>query len=291
MLFTRHAQHVIRYVGNTGPCPVAHRGGAALAPENSLAAFSRAHALGFRYLETDLQLTADGVCVAFHDRSLRRVLGVPGTVRQTGWAQLRALRFQGESVPTLDELLETFPDACFMMDLKDPEVLDPVLEVLRRHRAVDRVCLAGATDRLLSAARDRAGPGLSTSLGWESVVRLACAARAGSRLGRLGGFLPRAEFVHVPRHYGVLPVYCRRLVAMAHDLGLQVMAWTIDEAPVITALLDEGVDGIITDRPDVLREVLIARDAWTAPVDQRASGGPSNPGMSLQSVWADTDVE
>jgi glycerophosphoryl diester phosphodiesterase len=281
---------VIRYVGNAGPFPVAHRGGAGLAPENSLAAFGRAHALGFRYLETDLQLTADGVCVAFHDRSMRRVLGVPGTVRNTPWARLRELRFHGERVPTLDDLLETFPDSCFMMDLKDPDVLDPVLEVLRRRRALDRVCLAGATDRLLSAARDRAGPGLSTSLGWESVVRLACAARAGAGLRRLGEDLPPAEFVHVPRFYGVLPVYCRRLVAMAHDLGLQVMAWTIDDAPVIGALLDEGVDGIITDRPDVLREVLIARDAWTAPADQRA-GGTSNPGMSLQPTWADTEAE
>jgi glycerophosphoryl diester phosphodiesterase len=266
VVFSGHAEQVIRYVGNGGPYSVAHRGGAGLAPENSLAAFSRAHALGFRYLETDIRITADGACVAFHDRTLRRVLAAPGTVRGTSLAQLRALRFQGETVPTLDDLLDVFPDARFMLDLKDPDALDPVIAILRRRRAIDRVCLAGAADRWLSAARDRAGPGLSTSLGLESVIRLACAARAGVVASRLAGRFPPAEFIHVPRYYGVLPVYCRRLVALAHDLGLRVMVWTIDDATEIAGLLDEGVDGVITDRPDVLREVLIARDAWIPPV-------------------------
>jgi glycerophosphoryl diester phosphodiesterase len=265
MLFNAHAQHVIRYFGNGGPYPVAHRGGGGLAPENSLAAFSHAYALGFRYLETDIRITADGVCVAFHDRTLRRVLAVPGTVRGTSWGQLRALRFQDEAVPTLDDLLATFPDACLMMDLKDPDALDPVIEIIRRHQAVDRVCLAGASDRLLGAARDRAGPGLSTSMGWESTIRLACAARAGATPSRLAGRLSQAEFIHVPRYCGVLPVYSQRLVALAHDLGRRVMVWTIDDAAAIAGLLDDGVDGIITDRPDVLREVLIARNAWTTP--------------------------
>jgi glycerophosphoryl diester phosphodiesterase len=244
---------------------VAHRGGAGLAPENSLAAFSRAHALGFRYLETDIQITADGVCVAFHDSKLHRVLAVPGTVRRTQWADLRALRFQGEAVPTLDDVLEAFPDACFMMDLKDSTALEPVIEVLRRHRAVDRVCLAGGSDRLLAAARERGGPQLCTALGWTSVTRLALSARTGASIGRLAGRIGKAEFVHVPRYYGMLPVYAARLVSMAHDLGLRVMVWTIDDAAVIGGLLDQGVDGVITDRPDVLREVLIARDAWVRP--------------------------
>ena len=276
MLFSIHAQYVIRYIGNGRPYPVAHRGGAGLAPENSLAAFSRAYALGFRYLETDIRITADGACVALHDRTLRRVLAVSGTVRGISWAQLRALRFQGEAVPTLDDLLDLYPDACFMMDLKDPDALDPVIETIRRHRAVDRVCLAGAPDRWLAAARDRAGPGLSTSLGWESIVRLAYAARSGATASRLSGRLPGAEFVHVPRYYGMLPVYSQRLVELAHDLGLRVMVWTIDDAAVIAGLLDEGVDGVITDRPDVLRDVLIARGAWTAPVPRVWPTIPAN---------------
>jgi glycerophosphoryl diester phosphodiesterase len=275
VLFSVHAQCVNRYVGNSGPFPVAHRGGAGLAPENSIAAFSRAQALGFRYLETDIQITADGVCVAFHDRTLKRVLAVPGTVCGTRWSDLRALRFQGESVPTLDDLLDRFPDASFMMDVKDPAALDPMITVLRRHQALDRVCLAGASDRVLAAARERAGPQLCTSLGLESVIRLAVAARTGARfVGRIG----QAEFVHVPIRCGPLPVYSERLVAMAHDLGLQVMVWTINDAAMIAGLLDAGVDGVITDRPDVLREVLIARDAWVAPGRTTNQCGRPDPG-------------
>jgi len=283
-MLSLHAQRVTRYVGTAGPYPVAHRGGAGLAPENSLAAFSRAHTLGFRYLETDLQVTADGVCVAFHDRSMRRVLGVPGTVCRTSWADLRAMRFQGQAVPTLDELLEAFPDACFMMDIKDSAALDPVVTVLRRHRAVDRVCLAGASDRVLTAARELAGPQLSTSLGWGSVTRLALAARIGVTPGRLVGTLAPAEFVHVPKFYGPLPVHSARLVELAHDLGLKVMMWTIDDAAAITQLLDQGVDGVITDRPDVLREVLIARDAWIPQgleVDRVLAGPVTADGRNL----------
>jgi glycerophosphoryl diester phosphodiesterase len=259
---------VTRYLGNGGPYPVAHRGGAGLAPENSLAAFGRAHDLGFRYLETDIQLTADDVCVAFHDTKLRRTLGVPGTVRETTWSALRAHTFDGQRVPEVDELLEAYPEARFMMDLKDPAALRPLLTALRRHRAVDRVCLAGAPDRLLLAARECAGPELSTALGWGSITRLAVAARTGSALGSIGGGLVPAEFVHVPIRLGRLPVYRARLVSMAHDLGLRVMVWTVNDAAVMHELLDDGADGVITDRPDILREVLIARDAWTPASDQ-----------------------
>jgi glycerophosphoryl diester phosphodiesterase len=272
---------VTRYGADAGPLPVAHRGGAGLAPENSLSAFDRSYALGFRYLETDLRVTADGVCVAFHDRSLRRVLATPGTVRATTWDRLRRLRFQGQVVPTLDDLLTAYPDARLMMDLKDPAALAPVVETLRRHRALGRVCLAGASDRLLAAARAAGGPGLSTALGLESVIRLACAARAGAGRARLAGSFPAAEFVHVPLTYRMLPVYSRRLVEMAHDLGLRVMTWTVDDAGPMARLLDDGVDGVITDRPDVLREVLIARDAWNAPAAvPSVPSVPSVPGLS-----------
>jgi glycerophosphoryl diester phosphodiesterase len=258
-----------RYLGNGGPYPVAHRGGAGLAPENSLAAFRRAHDLGFRYLETDVRLTADGVCVAFHDTLLRRTLGVRGAIHEITWARLQEHSFGGEQVPGVDQLLGDFPDAKFMIDLKDAAALVPLIGLLRRHGALDRVCLAGGTDRLLAAARECAGPQLLTAAGWASITRLTLAARFGSSLASFAGELMPAEFVHVPLRFGRLPVYGPRLVSMAHDLGLRVMVWTVDNPVLMHRLFDEGADGVITDRPDLLREVLVARDAWTPPKVER----------------------
>jgi glycerophosphoryl diester phosphodiesterase len=161
-----------------------------------------------------------------------------------------------------------------MMDLKDPAALGPLIRILRRHGALDRVCLAGGPDRLLAEARIYAGPLLSTASGWASITRLSIAARIGSSLASFAGELMPAEFVHVPIRLGRLPVYGPRLVSMAHDLGLRVMVWTVDDPRVMHRLLDEGADGVITDRPDVLREVLIARNAWTSPATAEGSALP-----------------
>lgn len=282
---------MIRYLGSGGPYPVAHRGGAGLAPENSLAAFDCAHDLGIRYLETDVRLTADGVCVAFHDSSLRRIFGVGGAIHETSWSALQSLTYGGERVPDVDQLLEGFPEANFMMDLKDPAALAPLLRILRRHDALDRVCLAGGSDRLLAEARDSAGPSLSTACGWTSITRLAIAARVGSSLAAFAGALRPAEFVHVPIRYGRLPVYGPRLVSMAHDLGLRVMVWTVDDPLLMHDLLDEGADGVITDRPDLLRGVLEARNAWTSPAAGCPLPSQDPPADSVDLFDLDLDLD
>jgi glycerophosphoryl diester phosphodiesterase len=253
------------YVGDGGPYAVAHRGGAGLAPENTLAAFERAYAHGGRYLETDVRLTADGVCVAFHDARLRRTTGVPGRLTDLAWDDVRELRVGGEPVPRLAELLDAFPDARFTIDVKEARALGPLAADVHGCRAADRVCLAGAADRVLAGAREL---GLATALGWESLTRLALAARTGSR----PRWATSAQFAHVPLRLGRIPVFADRLVAMAADLGVRVLVWTVDDPPLMHRLLDAGVDGVITDRPDLLREVLVARDAWVAPQPAGGTG-------------------
>jgi glycerophosphoryl diester phosphodiesterase len=257
----------IGYVGDGGPYAVAHRGGAGLAPENTLAAFGRSYALGVRYLETDVRLTADGVCVAFHDARLRRTTGAPGRLADLDWDDVRELRVGGEPVPRLAELLDAFPDARFTIDVKEPRALGPLAADVHGCGAAERVCLAGAADRVLAEARESFG--LATALGWESLTRLALCARTGNR----PRWVTRAQFAHVPLRLGRVPVFADRLVAMAADLGVRVLVWTVDDPPLMHRLLDEGVDGIITDRPDLLREVLVARDAWTAPHPAPGAGG------------------
>lgn len=251
------------YGRDVGPLALAHRGGAGLAPENTLAAFGRASALGFRYLETDVRLTADGELVCFHDERLGRVTGARGPVRRHTLAQLRGLRVRGtERIPTLVEALEAFPEANFTVDLKDQAAIEPLLRVLAHRPFARRVCIAGAWDGWLAQIRAGA-PETSTALGWRSLTTLIGCARAGMPVPRLSATAP---FAHVPVKLGRFPVFVERLVDRAHSIGVRVIVWTVDDPALMHRLLDAGTDGIITDRPDLLREVLVQRDQW-APME------------------------
>ena len=237
------------YGSPPAPLAIAHRGGAGLAAENTLDAFARSYALGLRYLETDARVTADGVCVAFHDGTLRRLRRQPDLVCQTSSHTLGA--------PSVAELLRAFPDANFAIDVKEAEAIVPLARAIRAADAAHRVCAAGAWDGWLARLRTDLGPGLTTALGWRALATLLASAPA--------KIIPpwwheTARFAHVPAR-----LVNRRTIAGARMLGLRVVVWTVNDPPYMHRLLDAGVDGIITDRPDLLREVLIARDQWTAP--------------------------
>ena len=247
------------YGEESGPLAIAHRGGAALAQENSLAAFALASALGLRYLETDIRVTSDGQLVCFHDDTLERVTSATGPVRSKSLSQLRVWRINGiELIPTLDEALDAFPEQCFTVDLKDQAAIEPLVKSLQRRGVAQRVCIAGAWDGWLGHVR-REVPEVTTALGWRSLTALLTCARTGVRPPKA---LATAPFAHVPVKLGPVPIFVERLVAMSHDIGVRVVTWTVDEPVAIRRLLDAGVDAIITDRPDILREVLIQRGAW-----------------------------
>ncbi|SHG09288.1 glycerophosphoryl diester phosphodiesterase [Jatrophihabitans endophyticus] len=255
------------YRDRPGPLAVAHRGGAGLAAENTLAAFARSYALGVRYLETDVRCTADGQLVAFHDARLERVTSARGWVRSRTMAELATLAVRGGGpIVALDDVLAAFPDACLTVDVKDPAAVPALARLLHDTGAAARVCVAGARGTWLRALADRVGPQLSTALSWRELAHLAA-----SRPPRTYG---AAAFAHVPLHVGRVPVFRRDLLARAHDAGVRVLVWTVDDPVTMHRLLDDGVDGIITDRPDVLREVLIARGQWHAP-DSREAGIPA----------------
>jgi glycerophosphoryl diester phosphodiesterase len=256
------------YGEESGPLAIAHRGGAALAQENSLNAFGLASGLGLRYLETDVRVTSDGHLVCFHDETLERVTDATGPVRSKSLRELRALRINGiEPIPTFDEALDAFPGQCFTVDPKDQAGLAPLVRSLQRKGVAERVCIAGAWDGLLAQVH-REVPEVRTALGWRSLTALLMCARTGVRPPRA---LATAPFAHVPVKLGGVPIFVERLVAMSHDIGIRVVTWTVDEPVVMRRLLDAGVDAIITDRPDVLREVLVSRDQW-APMASRQEG-------------------
>jgi glycerophosphoryl diester phosphodiesterase len=240
-----------------GPIPVAHRGGAAEQPENTMTAFSAAVALGYRYVETDVHATADGVLVAFHDDRLDRVTDRTGLIAELPWSTVREARVDGrEPIPPLEDLLGAFPGARINIDAKADASVDPLVDVLRRTDAVDRVCVAAFDDariaRLVAAL-----PGVCASMGPRQLVRLMGAAQ---RLP-VGSFT--GQCAQVPVRRGPVTVVTPRFVAAAHARGIHVHVWTIDDADEMRRLLDLGVDGIMTDRPAVLRDVLTERGEWT----------------------------
>ncbi len=264
------------YGEGSGPLAIAHRGGAGLAQENSLVAFGLASALGLRYLETDIRVTRDGHLVCFHDETLERVTSATGPVRAKALRELRALRINGIApIPTFDEALDAFPAQCFTVDLKDPAGIEPMVKSLQRKGVAERVCVAGAWDHWLRHVR-REVPGVTTALGWRSLTALLSCASTGFRPPRS---LATGAFAHVPVKLGRVPIFVERLVAMSHDIGVRVVTWTVDEPVVIRRLLDAGADAIITDRPDVLREVLIQRGVWQPlrPAQPASTPHPASP--------------
>ena len=250
------------YRDQRGPLAIAHRGGAGLAAENTLSAFARSYALGFRCLETDVRITADGQLVAFHDASLRRVTGLRGRVGSRTLDELTTYAVLGsDAVLPLTTLLATYPDCRFIIDVKDRSAVAPLAAVLRRSGAASRVCAAGAWDQWLIDLRAQVGPELTTALSWRALTRLVMSSRP-----RRASIDPGAGcYAHVPLRFGKLRVFGDDLVARAHDSGIRVIVWTVNEQSTMHRLLDVGVDGIITDRPDLLREVLIRRGQWHVP--------------------------
>lgn len=242
------------------PLAIAHRGGSLDGVENTLASFAAAVAMGYRYLETDVRVTADGELVVFHDARVDRVIGRPGRLSDLSWAQLERLRVGGrEPVPRLAEMLKSWPDVRFIVDPKCDAAVEPLVDVLRAHDAVDRVCVGSFSDERLRRIRAAFGPALCTSMGPGELLRLRLAA---------WGLLPvnavptAARCVQMPVRYGPVPLAEPRCIGLAHDLGLQVHLWTINDRATMERLLDLGVDGIMTDDVTTLRDVLRARQAW-----------------------------
>ena len=249
-----------RFLDHVGPIAFAHRGGAGDWPENTLPAFAAAVALGYRYVETDVHVTADGVLCAFHDERLDRVTDRTGLIRELPWSFVREARVDGlEPIPRLEELLGTWPELLVNIDPKHDSAVDALAETLRRTDAVDRVCVGAFSDKRIARLRGLLGPRLCTSLGPRGVARLR-AASVGVPTGDLG-----AACVQVPPAQGPLPIVDARFLRAAHARSLPVHVWTIDEPAEMNRLLDLGVDGIMTDRPAVLKDVLVDRGLWPVP--------------------------
>jgi len=252
------------------PVPIAHRGSRVLWPENTDVSFRGAFELGYRHFETDLHLTSDGVLVCFHDDTVDRTTDGSGPVSQFTLEQLQALdaghrhrtddgfpfRGKGAKVPTLEWLLLTFPETCVVVDLKEDGLAGPLAALIDDLGAHDRIIVGSFVDarladfRLLTDGRVPVSSGPALSRSWVLA----------SRVGR--GVAGDAAALQLPTHMRGVRVVDEKLVAAAHAAGLQVHVWTVNTPSEMTRLLDMGVDGLVTDRPDLLKDLLVERREW-----------------------------
>ena len=216
-------------------------------------AFQYAVDLGYRYLETDVQVTADGVLAAFHDNDLQRTCGRAGKISELPWSEVSKALVDGKApIPLLEDLIGAWPDVRINIDCKSNAAVDALVASLRRTNSLSRVCVAAFSDARLRRLRKQLGAELCSSLGPIELALL--------RFGLLRN--PPGLAAQVPVKQGPLTVVNRAFVTRSHRLGLHVHVWTIDDAAEIERLLDFGVDGVMTDRPLVLRQVLQSRSAW-----------------------------
>jgi glycerophosphoryl diester phosphodiesterase len=251
----------IPFLDHPRPIAFAHRGGAAHAPENSWAAFEHAVKLGYAYLETDVRATSDGMLVAFHDRTLDRATGVSGPIGTRSYAEVAALRMAGsEPIPLIEDLLGTWPDVRFNIDLKDEPGISLLPGVLRRTGAWDRVCVTSFSGSRLRAARGLFDRPVCMTTSPAAIAAVRCTIGTVPGGGRLlAGRLSRweARCIQVPG-WVVTGSFVRR----AHALGLDVHVWTVNDRAEMTRFLDLGADGVMTDDIETLRDVLIERGQW-----------------------------
>jgi glycerophosphoryl diester phosphodiesterase len=222
--------------------------------ENTMAAFAHAVALGYTHIETDVQATRDGVAVIFHDDTLERMTGEPERIADLTWDEISRRRTRGgAAIPLLEDVLAEWPGLRINLEAKADAAVDPMAQAIRRVDALDRVCVGAFDVKRTARLRELLGPGLCWSPAHAGVLGLWL------RGWSLPARRPDFPVVQVPLAFKGIPIITPRFIRAAHAHGVQVHVWTVDAEAEMDRLLDMGVDGLMTDRPSLLKEVLARR--------------------------------
>ena len=263
---TRLPRHPL--LAHPGAIAIAHRGGGLEREENTLPAFDHAVSLGFTHVELDVHATSDGEVVIHHDPDLRRICDDPRRIADLDWRSLQGVRTKaGAQIPRLQDLLEAHPGLHVTIEAKSDAVVDPLCTLIRRMGVLDRISIGAFSPARTQKARGHLGAGLLWSPAHAQVARLwACGCGLPLALQDFG-------VVQIPPAWKGIPIVTPRFMRAAHAAGIAVQVWTVNDAAEMHRLLDLGVDGVMTDRPALLREVLEARGQWpSAAQDQRKYG-------------------
>lgn len=256
------------FFGPSTPIPFAHRGGAKRWPENTTLAFQNARALGYQHIETDLRETSDGHFVLFHDPTLERTTNGQGELASHTLAELKQLdagyqflenggytfRGAGLHVPTLEEALDLDPTIHYNLEVKpdDPSLAKRLWELVQHHGIEDRVLVASEHDAVTEAFRQHSRGRVVTSAGRKGATRFWAHVLSGTWRNAVFAF----DALQIPPTFHGKNVITPRFMEAAHHHGIQVHIWTIDDPAEMFQLAAAGVDGIMTDVPEVLLEVL-----------------------------------
>ena len=256
------------FFGASTPIPFAHRGGAKRWPENTLVAFENAAALGYRHIETDIHETSDGHFVLFHDPTLERTTNGRGRVAEHTLAELKrfdagyhfvedgsyAFRDADVRIPTLEEALELDPNLLYNLEVKpkDPALAKRLWDFVEHHGIRDRVLVASEHDIVTDAFRMHSRGRVATSSGRKGAMAFWAHVLSGTWKSALFAY----DALQIPTTFRGIEVITPKFLEAAHHHGIQVHVWTIDDPSVMFELASVGVDGIMTDLPDVLLEVL-----------------------------------
>jgi glycerophosphoryl diester phosphodiesterase len=250
------------YFENGGrPIALAHRGFSLDGLENSMRAFQNAVDLGYRYLETDAHGTRDGVAVALHDGTLDRTTDATGEVAHRGWDSVKVARIGGiEPVPALEDVLGTWPDVRVNIDVKGASAIEPVAKVIEKTKAHDRVCVGSfSSERRRKTLRLLSRPVATPASQREAIAWLLGTLIHADTDQSLGD----VDALQIPWRNGRVKFLRQRQVDAAHRAGRQIHVWTINDREEMAELLDLGVDGIVSDRADILKDLLVERGQWT----------------------------
>ena len=238
------------YLQYDGLTVLAHRGGADESFENTLESFDYSRNLGCKFIETDVQVSADGIPYIFHDDDLKRILNISSRFDSLSSQEIDKLKiFDQYRIPKLEEALNEFPDISFQIDFKTDEVVAPALDVIKKTKSFERICVASFNSERLKRVRSTY-PDLCISMGPNEVIKTLI-----SSFGLYNDSID-GDCLQIPiRYYGVR-VVTKRFVKYLKSKGLKIMVWTINDVKTFEYLIELKVDGIITDKPKLLFETL-----------------------------------
>ena len=243
------------YLNYDGLAVMAHRGGSLEAPENTIESFKYALEIGSDIIETDIQLSSDGIPYIFHDDDLKRIPGMEKNFNELLASEIDELNiFDDCKIPTLEETLKQFPNTKFQIDFKTDEVVDPAIEIINKFPHIKKnLCIASFSSQRLQKIRSKLSD-VTYSMGPHEVLKLLLKS-FGMYRGEISG-----DCLQIPIYRYGIKIVTRRFVDFCKRENIKISVWTINSIEEMDYLIDLDVDGIITDKPKALINLLASKN-------------------------------